>query len=224
MVLIPGGTFIMGSDEGDNDEGPPHQVTVRDFSIDKTEVTNSHFARFLSDGNGSYYVSSMKIVKNGKGYRAQPGYENHPVVYVSWYGAKRYCSWAGKRLPTEAEWEKAARGTNGRTYPWGERIDSTKANYSNGGTTPVGSYPAGVSPYGVYDMVGNVWEWVADRYRDTYYSSSPSYDPQGPYWGPYHVLRGGSWNSTPEALRTTFRHINHRSKDVVGNVGFRCAR
>jgi formylglycine-generating enzyme required for sulfatase activity len=206
VVYVPAGNFTMGSDSGFSDEKPVHTVYLDAYYIDRFEVTNFQFAEFLSAGNGSHYDSPMRITQSGSTYTAQSGYENHPVIHVNWYGAKAYCEWAGKRLPTEAEWEKAARGTDGRTYPWGEGIDSTKANYNSSETTPVGSYPGGVSPYGAYDMTGNVWEWVSDWYSSTYYSSSPSSNPQGSSSGSLRVLRGGSWNYiNPSALRSAFR-------------------
>jgi len=223
MVYVPAGNFTMGSSSGESDEQPVHTVYLSPYYIDKYEVTNSQFAGFLSAGNGSHYYSSMMITQSGSTYTSQSGYGNHPVVYVNWNGAKAYCEWAGKRLPTEAEWEKAARGTDGRTYPWGEADPSAspyRANYylgTNGAgdgyqeTAPVGSFPAGVSPYGAYDMAGNVWEWVADWYNSTYYSSSPSSNPQGPSSGTYRVMRGGSWDGTTDYLRAADRGTRLRS-------------
>ena len=145
--------------------------------------------------------------------------DDHPVVQVSWFDAEAYCAWAGGSLPTEAQWEKAARGTDGRTYPWGSVFDGTWLNYCDasceGGdtafddgyrfTAPVGSYPAGASPYGALDMAGNVWEWTADWYDDGYYAVSPASNPTGPDSGQYRVLRGGSWNHDRSGMRTAFR-------------------
>jgi formylglycine-generating enzyme required for sulfatase activity len=238
MVYVPAGNFTIGSDSGGSDEQPVHTVYLDAYYIDKYEVTNAQFAQFLSAGNSSHYNSSMRITQSGSAYTAQSGYENHPVVYVDWNVAKAYCKWVGKRLPTEAEWEKAARGTDGRTYPWGEGIDGTRANYCdvncayswkdssvNDGyaeTAPVGSYPAGVSPYGAYDMAGNVWEWVTDWYSSAYYSSSPSSNPQGPSSGTYRVLRGGSWFNVTLNLRVAYRLGLDPSARFDG-VGFRCA-
>ncbi len=202
MALIPAGEFLMGSNDGGSDEKPVHSVYLDAYYIDKYEVTNEQFSKFLNEkGNqgegGATWVDiddedCLIEYKNGK-YQPRSGYENHPVVEVSWYGARAYAKWAGKRLPTEAEWEKAARGgLIGKKYPWGDSIDSSKANYDEnlGRTTPVGSYPP--NNYGLYDMAGNVWEWVSDWHDYNYYSSSNSYtNPQGPNGGSYRVLRGG---------------------------------
>jgi formylglycine-generating enzyme required for sulfatase activity len=216
MVLVPAGEFWMGSDES-ADEQPRHRVGLDAYYIDKYEVTNAFYKRFM-EATG----------------RAAPGYwnntsfngESQPVVGVSWHDADAYCKWAGKRLPTEAEWEKAARGTDGRKYPWGEQWDSSRANAGDklGKTAPVGSYPSGASPYGVHDMAGNVWEWVADWYDKDYYKRSPERNPTGPDSGWNKVLRGGSWYDDPFfALRTASRG---NVTPVLRNdlIGFRCAR
>jgi formylglycine-generating enzyme required for sulfatase activity len=234
MVHVPAGEFIMGSDEGDDDEQPVHTVYLDAFYIDKTEVTNAQFAQFLNEqGNqeegGVTWLDigdeDCLITESGGQYQPKSGYGDHPVVEVSWYGARAYCQWTGKRLPAEAEWEKAARGTYGRTYPWGEGIDCDHAQYGEcgGRTVPVGSKPWGASPYGVLDMAGNVWEWVADWYDSDYYSQSPDRNPPGPDSGQYRVLRGGSWGSIPYDVRGGSR-FGSNPDDSGYHRGFRCAR
>ena len=233
MVYVPAGEFVMGSEDGEDDEKPMHTIYLDAFWIDKFEVTNGQYADFLNEmGNqtegGVTWLdtganSGMRIQVTGGEWQAYDGYNDHPVEEVSWYGAAAYCEWAGRRLPTEAEWEKAARGEDGRTYPWGEGIESSQANYDEyeGGTTPVGSYPDGVSPYGALDMAGNVWEWVSDWYDENFYSSSLSENPQGPSDGTYRVLRGGAWIVYGRFARSAVR--NWWKPFLTSNyAGFRC--
>jgi len=234
MVYVPAGEFTMGSDEGDSNEQPVHTVYLDAFYIDKYEVTNAQFAQFLNEqGNqeegGVTWLDigseSCLITQIGEQYQPKSGYDDHPVIEVSWYGARAYCLWASKRLPTEAEWEKAARGTDERTYPWGERVDCDHAQYNEceGETAPVGSKPKGASPYGALDMAGNVAEWVADSYGEDYYSQSPSRNPLGPGFGTSKVLRGGSWIWELDSVRCADRRGKHPGI-TDGTVGFRCAR
>jgi formylglycine-generating enzyme required for sulfatase activity/uncharacterized caspase-like protein len=215
MVLVPAGEFTMGSNDYD-DEKPPHRVHLDGFFIDKYETTNVLYKRFMDATNRSAPSFWTAAQWNGT---------SQPVVGVSWHDADAYCKWAGKRLPTEAEWEKAARGTDGRKYPWGEQWDSSRANAENklGKTVPVGSYAGGLSPYGAHDMAGNVWEWVADRYEGSYYKQSPERNPQGPSSGTYRVLRGGSWGHYAFNSRSAARD-NHAPDYRFNYIGFRCAR
>jgi iron(II)-dependent oxidoreductase len=221
MVAVPAGEFWMGSEDTDRDaladEKPRHRVYLDAFTIDAYEVTNAHYKRFL-DAMG----------------RAAPPFwtdsrfnaPTQPVVGVSWGDADAFCRWAGKRLPTEAEWEKAARGSDGRKYPWGDQWDPSRANSTETGigtTKPAGSYPGGASPYGAHDMVGNVWEWVADWYDGAYYKGSPERNPTGPATGQRRVLRGGSWYVNPVALRSADRYDLTPGSRLTA-VGFRCAR
>jgi len=217
MVYVPAGEFIMGSDEGESDEQPVHTVHLDAFYIDETEVTNAQYRACVEAGACDAPSDTT--------YYDNADYAQHPVVFVSWNDADVYCKWADKRLPTEAEWEKAARGTDGRMYPWGEGLDCDHAQYSecDGQAVPVGSKPKGASPYGALDMAGNVWEWVADWYDESYYSHSPSHNPQGPDLGEYRVLRGGSWDNVPYNVQSAPR--DRRSPDSwVDGRGFRCAR
>jgi len=218
MLLVPGGEFWMGSDEH-ADEKPRRRGFLDAFYIDKFEKTNALYAQFIratGRPRPSHWTNSS------------PNEPSEPVVRVTWDDAAAYCVWAGKRLPTEAEWEKAARGTDERKYPWGDHWDRSRANSREtqlGRTAPVGSYPTGVSPYGAHDMSGNVWEWVSDWYESNYYRFSPDRNPPGPSSGTARVLRGGSWNSSRFNLSTTNRYNSSTSPTTLDDViGFRCAK
>jgi len=222
MAVVPAGEFMMGSSAGDSDEQPAHRVYVDAFSMDKYEVTVGQYAAFLQVTGGD--PPSEWNTMN------QSSYQKRPVANVDWADAAAYCRWAGKRLPTEAEWEKAARGTDGRLYPWGNDPPTPlHANYGktgsngHGALAPVGTLEDGKSPYGIYDMAGNVWEWVSDWYDQDYYKNSPSQNPTGPSSGESKVLRGGSWGSDPQHLRSALRYL-HRSAHRHKDYGFRCAK
>ncbi|MCG9131814.1 SUMF1/EgtB/PvdO family nonheme iron enzyme, partial [Candidatus Poribacteria bacterium] len=245
MELIPAGEFRMGSNSGANDEKPVHSVYVDAFYMDKYEVTNAEYAAFLNakgkhaDGSITWYKigdADARIEYVSRVYRVKAGYENHPVVEVSWYGAMAYAAWKGKRLPTEAEWEKAARGNlSGLRYPWGNGIDSTRANYNwhVNDTTAVGKYPA--NGYGLYDMSGNVYEWCLDEYNGGFYAVSSSQNPLSGansvqwlldnYTGikTSRVLRGGSWGANAANVRCADRFY-FTPTDTLNYGGFRCAR
>jgi formylglycine-generating enzyme required for sulfatase activity len=227
-VLVPAGEFLMGSSDGGSDEKPQRKVYLDAYRMDRTEVTNAMYAQCVAAGacKAPADISSRTRSK----YYNDPQYANYPVLYVSWDAAQAYCKWAGGRLPTEAEWEKAARGTDGRVYPWGNaEPNCDRLNYNSGNracigdTTPVGAYPQGASPYGALDMAGNVWEWVADWYGESYYASAPARNPPGPGSGQYRVLRGGSWLNDQGDVRAASRSRNGPD-DVNHNVGFRCVR
>jgi formylglycine-generating enzyme required for sulfatase activity len=213
-VYTPAGEFTMGSSAGNQDEQPIHKVTLDGFWIMQTEVTNDQYRRCVDDG---------ACTPPDDERWNDPAYAAHPVVNVEWEDANRYAVWAGGRLPTEAEWEKAARGTEAFAYPWGEEIPTPELlnyDYMAGDTQPVGSYPAGASPYGVHDMAGNVEEWVADWYSNDYYSTSPIDNPKGPQTGVLRVLRGGSYKSSRADVRTTVRGKTLPNAHYP-NVGFR---
>ena len=270
MLLIPAGDFWMGATpEGleavrrhckqnphidycqnghyDRNELPRHRVTLNAVYLDRFEVTNALFEKFVratahqtlaeTEGAGVVWFrqdrrSQRSRIKgaswrapNGPGSSAQADF---PVVQVSWFDAVAYCKWAGKRLPTEAEWEKAACGVDGYRFPWGNALDSTRSNNFRGGnsasaSTPVGTYPGGASSYGVQDMAGNVWEWVADWYDGGYYGVSPTHNPPGPATGTSRVARGGAWNGG-SALIETSRRLSVLPSGHSNALGFRCAK
>jgi formylglycine-generating enzyme required for sulfatase activity len=231
MVYIPAGEFLLGSPENDpladDDEKPQRPIFLDAFWIDKTEITNTQYQLCVSDGLCPPYRPQGRRFED----------DHQPVVGVDWFQAVSYCEWSGGRLPTEAEWEKAARGVDGRIYPWGNEFDGSRLNSCDvnciadwknrriddgyGYTAPVGLFPAGASPYGVLDMSGNVWEWTADWYAADYYSLASSQNPPGPSSGEQRVVRGGSWYYYGTNLRVPNRHRDspHYRYD---NIGFRC--
>jgi formylglycine-generating enzyme required for sulfatase activity len=233
MRYVPAGAFTIGNPPGGGDEEPQHSVTLDPFWIDGIEVSNAQYRQCVEVGTCRAPTSCFV----GTPTFDDPSKAGHPVVCVSWDDARAYCQWARARLPTEAEWEKAARGTDGRKYPWGDSFDGTKANLcdrnceydwadgsvddGNARTAPVGSYAAGASPYGVLDMVGNVMEWVQDWYGSEYYGHSPTHNPLGPGSGRYRVPRGGSWHALSGHVRSAFRGRRYQhGRD--GDYGFRC--
>jgi len=215
LLPVPQGEFAMGSNErisNSYDVFPKHSVTLDAFWIDQTEVTNQQYALCVADGTCKQ-PSSVKSPTRSS-YYDDPEFSNYPVIYVDWAMAKTYCEWVGRRLPTEAEWEKAARGEQAFIYPWGNDLPNDNLlNYNSEtrDTTEVGKYPDGKSVYGAYDMAGNVWEWVNDWYGSNYYRNSSSFNPQGPASGDsptasFRVLRGGSWYFDKNSLRSIFRY------------------
>lgn len=227
MVTIPAGPFLMGSQnpKGRADEWPQRTVYVDTFSIDQVEVTNERYMMFVAKTG---HRSPPNPYGTGVLVSAK-GIELLPVVQVSWYDAKAYCSWAKKRLPTEAEWEKAARGTDGRTFPWGnDQPTTTRANFDREWVEDktlqaVGSLAGGDSPYGIKDMSGNAREWVQDWYDPDYYANAPEKNPQGPEKGIVRVIRGGSWHSPLSDITATARGRGGFALQTHG-TGFRCVR
>ena len=229
MVPIPAGKFSMGFQDGDEDERPVHTVVLDAFWIDRYEVTNGQYQAFLEalEYPPPIYWGDSRF----KGLE-------QPVVGVAWVDADAYCRWAGKRLPTEAEWEKAARGTEGRIYPWGDKFDGVRLNWRGHAdyardpdpvadgyvfTAPVGSYADGVSVYGIHDLLGNVWEWCADWYDENVYEIHAAQNPKGPSEGLTRVLRGGAWIDYQSNLRTTNRMRAFPTLKHM-DIGFRCAK
>ena len=243
MVVIPAGEFLMGSnvENANTSEKPVHPTYIDAFYMDKYPVTNEQYKVFLDACPQWQKEKILTDYHNGSYLRTwhrnnyPKGAANHPVVNVSWYAAMAYAQWGEKRLPTEAEWEKAARGgLTGKKYPWGDQIDATKANYGEniGQTTPIGAYPP--NDYGVYDIVGNVWEWCFDEHILDFYAVSPRRNPVAgddityvlnnfTSLKTYRVLRGGSWISIPRYVRVAPR-FRFTSSHSINNVGFRCAR
>lgn len=220
LVQVPAGEFIMGQ-EGDDRSSPQHRVYLDEYWIDQTEVTNAMYAACVRAGACEFKVRDSATALHFN----DPAYANHPVVYISWQDAAGYCEWAGRRLPTEAEWEKAGRGDDGRLFPWGAALPGPGLlNFDQlyGDTTPVGAFPAGASPYGVLDMAGNVREWVADWFKIAYYRFSPAANPSGPPSGEKRVLRGGAFDDPGHAVRVTTRFA-HDPVSPGLNRGFRCA-
>ncbi len=229
MVYVPAGDFLMGSGASDpqaaEDEKPQHTVYLDPFWIDKFEVTNALYRHCVDAGKCGRPGDLTSYTRTS--YFDNPQFANYPANYISWQDARAYCIWAGKHLPTEAQWEKAARGTDGRIYPWGNTWDPTKLNSKDkgpGDTTAVGSYPAGASPYGGMDLAGNAWEWVADWYGADYYANSPRNNPSGPSGGESRVLRGGSWDSSEVLVRAASRSNDYAPGHTLNDFGFRCAQ
>ncbi|MBM4127655.1 MAG: formylglycine-generating enzyme family protein [Nitrospira sp.] len=221
MVLVPAGTFARGSSLGE-DEKPVRQIYLNAFYMDKFEVTVGQYAKYLD-------ATEMEEPPDWSTMN-QSRHQRRPVVNVSWEDAVNYCKWAGKRLPTEAEWEKAARGTDGRIYPWGNEAPTRlHANYGRKdwddhlALSPVGSFEAGKSPYGIYDMAGNAWEWVFDWYGLDSYKQGPDKNPIGPAKGEEKVVRGGSWLYVSDFLRSAHR-FNAQPMNRHFGYGFRCAK
>jgi formylglycine-generating enzyme required for sulfatase activity len=232
LMFVPAGNFLMGSDKisdspntDTTDELPQHTVFLDAFWIDQTLVTNGMYARCFAAGSCTAPALTSSSTTRPD-YYGNSLYADYPVIHVEWNQANAYCQWAGRQLPTEAQWEKAARGTDGRIYPWGNQApDATRANFNNnvGDTTKVGSYPAGASPYGALDMAGNVWEFVLDWYSKTYYQQSPSSNPAGPSSGNRYVLRGGSLEDDGGLIRSAFRNNYPPHWGLPFFRGFRCA-
>ena len=224
MVYVPAGNFSMGTNDGASDEKPMHSVFLDSYWFDKTEVTNGMYALCVSAGACQVPFSTEGPMP--KSIYGNLQYKDYPVTYVNWNYAQSYCHWAGARLPTEAEWEKAARGTDGRMYPWGNEVPTCSlANFGFqdcvGDTSAVGTHPSGASPYGALDLAGNVMEWVNDWYDSNYYTNSPFLNPQGPSSGTSRVLRGGFFSSSEIDILSTKR-LKVSPTFSYESVGFRC--
>ena len=221
---------------GDTDEGPVHKVFLKPYYIDRYEVSAFQFSKFLNHHQKKAYLYfqtglGVTIEKVGGLFFPRLGLSNSPANRVSWYGADAYCRWVNKRLPTEAEWEKASRGTDGRIFPWGDEFPTNnrvtfRRKFNQLGfkaLEKIDSMPDGRSPYGIHHMAGNVWEWVNDWYGDIYYEESPYANPKGPDSGTSKVLRGGNWYYKAYYMRTTYRFND--KPDIFKNwQGFRCAK
>jgi formylglycine-generating enzyme required for sulfatase activity len=240
MISIPAGEFTMGSSRAEDpqaldEEIPQHTVYLNEYWMDKTEVSNAQYALCVADGACTRPANNVSSTRGS--YYDDSQFADYPVIYVSWSQAAAYCAWAGRRLPTEAEWEKAARGTDARIYPWGNIFDGTLVNYCDINcrtdwrdplfddgyieTSPVGEYTAGASAYGILDLAGNAYEWVADWFAP--YSRDHQMNPAGPDSGQERIMRGGAWGDDRAHVRTTIRsHLNGES--WMDFIGFRCAQ
>jgi len=224
MVTIPAGPFVRGTTNGGFDEQPQRTIFLDEFSIDRYEVTNHQYQQFVAATGHRKPGLPSRYAKSGSGKMRGT---NQPVVYVSWDDATEYCRWKGKRLPTEAEWEKAMRGSDGRLWPWGNREQANGANWArvqdgHEVSAVVGTFQTDKSPYGVMDGAGNVMEWVADWYQEMYYKDSPDQNPPSPEFGTYRVLRGGGYTTTGGDIRITSRSkMMPDFRDEM--IGFRCA-
>ena len=220
MVYVPAGEFIMGSEDGREDEKPIRQIYLGAYWIDRYEVSNAQYAKCVATGRCTKPSSTGSWYRNS--FYGNPQYNDYPVVFVDWYQAKAYCEWAGANLPTEAQWEKAARGTDGRTYPWGNESPNSqlvKYNQPVDNTSPADDYQAGASPYGVLNMAGNVMEWVCDWYGP--YKEGDTENPNGPDTGQYRVLRGGAWGDNYMGIRSALR-VSFDPTYASLSFGFRC--
>jgi len=240
MLLVPAGEYMMGSNNSASDAAPTHTVRLDAYYIDKYEITNESYAECVDAGA----CAPPKDVSSSTraDYYGNPEFDDFPVVNVDWYMAGNYCSWRGTSLPTEAQWEVAARGENGFIYPWGNSFECRNGNFDDetrsddfvvpGGpncdgyedTSPVGNYLSGKSPFGLFDMAGNVWEWVNDSYLENYYTTlgDGASNPMGPSGGQYQVVRGGSWGSNDQVTQSIYRG-KYKPADFYDFLGFRCA-
>jgi serine/threonine-protein kinase len=242
MLFVPAGEFLMGSSDSDPqaviDEKPQHMVFLEGYWIDQTEVTNEMYARCVAD---NACTPPMEVFSSSReNYYGNPEYSDYPVIYVKRINANEYCQWAGVRLPSEAEWEKAARGENGNLYPWGNEFDCTAGNFDDevkfdkpvvpGGphcdgfeddTSPVGTYPSGASPYGALDMAGNVWEWVGSKFMPYPYNKEDGREDLSAKVD--HIVRGGAFGSTEDRLRSAARFSFFFPTSYHIGFGFRCA-
>jgi formylglycine-generating enzyme required for sulfatase activity len=221
MVYIPAGNFLMGEDRSPAKVAPQHVVYLGAYWIDQTEVTNRMYALCVKSGACWLPIQSEGV----NPYYDNPRYSDYPVVYINWDEAARYCAWANRRLPTEAEWEKAARGTDGRRYPWGhEKPNSKLLNFQDniGTPLPVDRYPSGASPYGILNMAGNVREWVADWYDNRAYEEDHYLNPLGPESGVVRSLRGGHFSDSWQQV-STYNRFSHEPQSAGLARGFRCA-
>ncbi len=224
MLQVPEGPFIMGSKDGDPDEVPERQVFLKTFYLDKKEVSQEEYARFAKMTKRP--LPKIEVFEDDQSKLLQPEFA---AMSMTWDEAVAYCKWAGKRLPTEAEWEKAGRGEGKRTFAWGDTFMNGRANANADGDedgyrylAPPGSFETGRSPYGIYDMTGNVAEWVADSYDEHFYQKAPYRDPKGPDTGDLKVVRGGSWRETEHNARLSKRFAAKRWRTDI-TIGFRCA-